>query len=239
MGQTRGFRSTILAGAAASLLACHPAAIDDSSETDVVVTRKAQDYDYSKNLTYDMPDSIADLCTIEPGKLPVPGGDAGASGRPDDAPNLDCNEITHAFDSAILAEIRRNFEALGYKRIDKASGEKPDVALLIGALSSNNWVAYTWYPWDYWYYYWPGYWGWGIYYPYYPTTSIVNYPTGSLVMDLVSIKDADSDQHRTPSIWTGYISGLLAQGEQSSAARIDKTIDQAFAQSAYLKVGKP
>ena len=238
MGQTRGFRSTILASAAASLLACHPAGIDDSSETDVVVTRRANEYDYSQNRTYDIPDSIADLCTVDASKLP--GGEAGAGGRPDDdGPNLDCNEITHAFDSAILSEIRRNFEALGYRRVDKDAGETPDVALLVGALSSNNWVAYTYYPWNYWYYYWPGWWGWGVYYPYYPATSVVNYPTGSLVMDLVSLKDVDSDLHRTPSIWTGYISGLLAQGEQTSAARIDKTIDQAFAQSAYLKVGKP
>jgi hypothetical protein len=223
----------ILMSAAACVLACHPLGIDDASETDTVVTRKATDYDYSGNRTYDMPDTIADLCTFDPSKLPDAGGEAGARALPD----LDCNEITHVFDSTILAEISREFEALGYVRVDKAAGEKPDVVMLVGALSSNNWVAYSYYPW-YPYYGYPPYYGWGIYYPYYPATSVVNYPTGSLVMELVSLKNADPEQMRTPSIWTGTLSGLLAQGDTTAASRINTAIDQAFAQSAYLKVGK-
>jgi hypothetical protein len=236
MGHT--LRSTILVTAATCLLACHPAGIDDAAETDTVVTRRAKDYDYSSNLTYDMPDSIADLCNFDTSQLP--GGEAGAAGaRPSRFPDgLDCNEITHAFDDVILAQIARDFEDLGYRRVDSASGAKPNVALLVGALSSNNWVAYSYYPW-YPYYGWPPYYGWGIYYPYYPTTSVVNYPTGSLVMELVSLKDADIEQQRTPSIWTGTVSGLLASSDTDTATRIKTTIDQAFAQSAYLKVGNP
>ncbi|MEI9947518.1 MAG: DUF4136 domain-containing protein [Pseudomonadota bacterium] len=208
MGQKRGFRSTILATAAASLLACHPVGIDDASETDTVVTRKAKDYDYSRNHTYDIPETIADLCNIDPSKFPI--GEAGAGGEgPRPSPDLDCNEITHAFDSTILAQIRRDFEALGYVRVDKDAGETPDVVMLVGALSSNNWVAYTYYPWYPYYYGYPPYYGWGIYYPYYPTTNIVNYPTGSLVMDLVSLNDADPEKKRTPSIWTGTISACF------------------------------
>ncbi|HEY0467593.1 MAG TPA: DUF4136 domain-containing protein [Polyangiaceae bacterium] len=241
MGQRLGLRSTILAAAAASLLACHPASINDASETDTVVTRKAESYDYSGNRTYDIPDSIADLCNADTGQLPI--GEAGASGsdrpgRPD-AGSLECNEITHKFDAAILKEISKNLEALGYVRVHKDAGDTPDVAMLVGALSSNNWVAYTYYPWSYYYYWWPYYPGWGIYYPYYPTTSVVNYPTGSLLMELVSIKDADTEGQRTPIIWTGAVSGLLAQGDTDTATRVNQTIDQAFAQSAYLKVGKP
>ena len=228
MGQTRGLRSTILATAAAvSLFACHPVGIDDASETDMVVTRKATDYDYSSNRTYDMADTITDLCGYDASELPNPDGAAGA--RP--SSDLDCNELNHNFDTQVLAEIRRNFEALGYVPVE--AGKTADVALLVGAVSSNNWVAYTYYPW--WFYPYYPYYGGGIYYPYYPTTSVVNYPTGSLIMDLVSLKD--TDDKRTPSIWTGAISGLLAQGDTSAAARINTTIDQAFAQSPYLKVG--
>jgi len=234
MAQSWGFRSTILASAAASLFACHPAGIDDSSETDVVVTRQAKDYNYSQNKTYDIPDEIVDLCTVDPNKFP----DAGAAGEGPTPPDLNCNEVTHKFDATILKEIEDHLKELGYTHV--ADGETPDVVMLVGALSSNNWVAYTYYPWNYWYGWWPPYYGWGgIYYPYYPVTSVVNYPTGSLTMELVSLHDADPDNHRTPAIWTGYISGLLAQGDQSSATRIDKTIDQAFAQSPYLKVGSP
>jgi len=232
-------RSTILVTAAACLLACHPSGIDDAAETDTVVTRRAKDYDYSRNLTYDIPDKIADLCDVDTSELP--NGDGGAGGaRPNPFPEgADCNEITHRFDDAILADIRRNFEQLGYQRVDKDAGQKPDVALLVGALSSNNWVAYTYYPWSYYCYYYPYYCGWGIYYPYYPTTTLVNYPTGTLLMDLVSLNDADTEQQLTPSIWTGSVSGLLADSDTDSATRIKSTIDQAFDQSPYLKVGKP
>src|SRR6478735_10727095 len=92
-------RSMILA-AGASLLACHPLGIDDASETDTVVTRQAKDYDYSRNLTYDIPDKIADLCDVDTSQLP--GGDGGAAGaRPSPFPEgAECNEITHAFDTA-------------------------------------------------------------------------------------------------------------------------------------------
>src|SRR3954468_14134276 len=81
MGQRLGLRSTILATAAACLLACHPASIDDASETDTVITRKAESYDYSRNRTYDIPDDIADLCNVDTGQLPS--GEAGARDRPD------------------------------------------------------------------------------------------------------------------------------------------------------------
>jgi hypothetical protein len=108
-------RSTILVTAAACLFACHPVGIDDASETDMVVTRKAKDYDYSRNLTYDMSDTIADLCNVDPDDLPEQNGGA-AGARP--GPELDCNELSHTFYSQILAEIRRNFEALGYVPVD-------------------------------------------------------------------------------------------------------------------------
>jgi len=239
MGQRLSLRSTILTTATACLLACHPATINDASETDTVVTRKAESYDYSGNRTYDIPDSIADLCEVDSGRLPI--GEAGASGndRPErpDAGSLDCNEITHKFDEAVLKEIRSNFEKLGYVRIHTDADNKPDVAVLVGAISSNNWVAYTYYPWYYYGYWWPYYPpGWGVYYPYYPVTSVVNYPTGTLMIDLVSVKDADPEAERTPVIWTASIAGLLAQGDTDTVTRVNQTIDQAFAQSQYLKV---
>ncbi|HYP97247.1 MAG TPA: DUF4136 domain-containing protein [Polyangiaceae bacterium] len=233
MKKTWGLHSATLIAAASGLFACHPAGIDDASETDTVITRKAKDYDYSVNRTYYVPDTIADLCKVDPDKFPI--GQAGASGD-GDLPNLDCNEITHLYDSTILDDIKRHMEQLGYERVSKEEAATADVALLVGAVSSNNWVAYSWYPW-YPYYGYPPYWGWGIYYPYYPTTSVVNYPTGTLVMELVSLKNADLGEHRTPSIWTASISGLLANGETTAATRVNTTLDQAFAQSPYLQVG--
>lgn len=236
MGRTRGFHTTILIFAAASVFACRPAGIDDASETDTVITRKAKDYDYqSANGKYYMPDTIADLCEIDPDKFPI--GQAGASGDDGRLPDLDCNEITHKYDAAILEDIESHMTELGYERVSKEDAATADAALLVGAISSNHWVAYSWYPWYPYYPYYP-YWGWGIYYPYYPTTSIVNYPTGTLSIELVSLKDIDPDQKLIPTIWSGTLSGLLAEGETTAATRINTGINQAFAQSPYLKVSK-
>ncbi len=228
----------IAAAGTLGLEACHPVSLSDSSETDTVVTIRAHAYDYAKNRTYDMPDTVADLCN----KTVTPGPDAGAAGEGGQAGTpvsdlVDCENITHSFDSLILDTVRQNLEALGYVRIAKDSGELPDVVMLVGVLAANNWFAYTYYPW---YTYYPGYgyYGWGGYYPYYPVTAVVNYPTGTILMNLVSMKDGEADQKRAPSIWLGSINGLLSSGDSTATDRITSSIDQAFAQSTYLEAGK-
>jgi hypothetical protein len=234
-------RIAVFGAGAAGLGGCHPVGISDSSETDTVVTVRAHAYDFSKNRTYDIPDTVADLCNASV-KPPPPDGGGGEGGGIPVSSLVDCENLTHAFDSVILDEVRRELEGLGYVRIDKNANEAPDVVMLVGGIAANNWVAYSAYPW---YYYYPGggywydyYYGWGVYYPYYPVTAVVNYPTGTIVMDLVSLKDADPSRKRIPSIWVGAINGLLAAGDVNATTRIQSTIDQAFAQSQYLRAGK-
>jgi hypothetical protein len=243
MRQNMPLRLAIAAVGAAGLGACHPVGLSDSSETDTVVTIRSSNYDYSKNHTYDMPDTVADLCgkTIGPPPDGGVGGEGGQGGIPV-SDLIDCEAITHTFDSLILDTVRQNLESLGYVHVAADATEPPDVVMFVGALAANNWFAYTYYPW---YAYYPGYgywydyyYGWGGYYPYYPATAVVNYPTGTVMMNLMSLKDADPEQHHIPSIWLGSINGLLSAGDVSASSRITSTIDQAFAQSPYLAAGK-
>jgi hypothetical protein len=245
MRQRLLLRTAIVAAGIAVISGCHPVGLSDSSETDTVVTVKAHAYDYTKNRTYDMPDTVADLCGKDinpPPRDAGAGGEGGQSGGTPVSDLVDCEAITHTFDPLILDTVRKNLESLGYVHVAADATEPPDVVMLVGALAANNWFAYTAYPW-YWYYPGYGYWydyyyGWNAYYPYYPVTAVVNYPTGTLLMNLVSLKDADATDHRIPSIWLGSINGLLSSGDVGATDRITTNIDQAFMQSSYLHAGK-
>jgi len=242
MRQRLLLRMAIVAAATAGTGGCHPVGLSDSSETDTVVTIRAHAYDYTKNRTYDMPDTVADLCGKELGAPPTDGGEGGDGNGTPVSDVVDCEAITHTFDTLILDTVRRNLESLGYVHVAADATEPPDVVMLVGALAANNWFAYTAYPWYSYYpgygYWYGGYYGWDAYYPYYPVTAVVNYPTGSVLMNLVSLKDADPAKQRIPSIWLGSVNGLLSAGDASTTTRITTTINQAFAQSSYLRAGK-
>jgi Domain of unknown function (DUF4136) len=232
MGEMQRWRvsvASVVPVALVGLFGCHPENLNDASETDTVITARAHGYDYSTTKTYDLPDTVADLC--EAVNTAGDAGEAGAGNRPPIG-TIDCESPTHSYDTLILNTVRQNLEARGYVQVSE--GSTPDVVMLVGTIASNNWVVYQSYPWG-WYY--PGYYGWSGYYPYYPYTTAVNYMTGTVVMDLVSLKDADLTTLKAPSIWYGAINGLLQTGAVATTTRITTNIDQAFAQSEYLEAG--
>jgi hypothetical protein len=240
----RPFVTAFCAMGALSLVACYPLTFDDAADLDMVVTRKAEHYDYSKNRTYDLPKTVIDICGVE--DIPIGEGGAGGQGSADLDEIIDCEESAHLFDDEILEAVERNLEALGYVKATGASGDPPpDVIVSVGTIQANNYVAYVSYPWwgyypsyyYYYYYWWSYYYGWWGYYPYYPTTTVVNYPTGTVLMQMLSTSDADEVNERVPVVWTGAVRGLLESSDEVTAsARINGGIDQAFAQSPYLKV---
>ncbi|MBL0342769.1 MAG: DUF4136 domain-containing protein [Bacteroidetes bacterium] len=85
--------------------------------------------------------------------------------------------------------------------------------------------------WDYYYgwYYGPGYGGW--YYPY-PVTS--SYTTGTLILNMVDNKNPNPS-NKGKIVWVGLVNGLLEGSSADYINRINKTIDQSFAQSTYLR----
>lgn len=117
----------------------------------------------------------------------------------------------------ILNMIKANMTALGWEPVE----DPADADLTLFPAAWTNTTVYYWY--DYWCWYYPYYCGYGWGYP-----SVSSYTTGTLVMTLVT--DGFIEPER---VWTGAINGLLSGG--SNTTRIKNGIDQAFAQSPYLK----
>ena len=83
--------------------------------------------------------------------------------------------------------------------------------------------------------YWPsGYWGnWtGFYYPY-PVS--YTYTTNALITDMVNLTGEEKEGEALEVIWTSYIGGPAGSSLQGDVDRMKSSIDQAFAQSPYLK----
>jgi len=142
--------------------------------------------------------------------------------------------IGHEHDAEILASIRSNFVAMGWREIVDVTNEHPDVVVLTFVLEqTNTGVAYSdwWGGWSYW----PGWpvgygpdWFWG--YPGNVTT--FTYETGTLAMVMLDIRHGDQSTRRVPILWAGAVNGALAIASVSDALA---GIDQAFIQSPYLE----
>ena len=128
----------------------------------------------------------------------------------------------------IIDAFNGHFEARGYTKV--AKGNDADIVLQLSYVNTTYYFSNTVGPW--WYGY-PGYWNWGGGGWYYPFSFYYTYSTGSIIGELVDRKSTRSDKKLT-IIWNTYISGLL-YGNNLSYFRTMDAINQAFAQSPYLK----
>ena len=80
----------------------------------------------------------------------------------------------------------------------------------------------------------PGYWNWGGWGWYYPYTFTYSYSTGSIIAELVNAMTPSMQSNKLTVVWNSYISGIL-NGNNLSLSRTMNAIEQAFAQSPYLK----
>jgi Domain of unknown function (DUF4136) len=207
-------RSALLASGLAigvGLVACYPDSISNTAESTLVVTENTDGVDYHANRTYAINQTVVDLADTLGISNPI--------------------DITPETSAAIIAAVKRNMSAYSYQEIvpDTAAGVLPDVAVLVGAVASNNWVIFRWW----WPCYWPGCfgWGWG------GGTSASNFPIGSIVMVMGDVASRDEGAQDIPIIWVGGINGLLSSSSGTEVGRINSTIDQAFEQSPYLELG--
>ncbi|MCD8043369.1 MAG: DUF4136 domain-containing protein [Tannerellaceae bacterium] len=159
---------------------------------------------------------------------------------PDSVLVIDGNErATYWTDSRadeIIGAFVRNMNSRGYTQtLDK---EEADLGLQVSYIED----AYYFYGYDdpYWWWGYPGYWypgywgGWGNWYYSYPVTYYYN--VGSLLAEMVDLRNGAQRADRTlPVIWTAYMSGLLASSNSINIQLATRAIDQAFAQSAYIK----
>jgi len=127
--------------------------------------------------------------------------------------------VKEPYNTQMLERIKSNMEILGWEETeDPASAD----LVLFPAVWTNT-TIYYWY--DYWCWYNPYYCGWGWGYP-----SVSSYTTGTLLMTLT----VDGEDYIEPSrVWTAALNGLVSGS--FNASRVNKAIDQAFAQSSYLK----
>lgn len=200
-------------GTLLGLAGCYPG---EAPVSDVIVTN----YDTAKDFkasytTFALPDTVIDV------------------GDPDDDGYI---EYDHRFDPTIKERVRSNLLALGWTEIPEdqiSDTNQPDVVVMLTALLSKN-TAVSGYP-PYW-----GWWpGWGYYPPGwgYPCCwTVVQYETGSISMDMGDYPEQGEEVLFVP--WAGRINGLLqsSSSDSQTRTRLERGIDQAFAQSQYLDI---
>jgi hypothetical protein len=200
---------------------CYPDKIDYVSEYDVAATHYDEDADFSLYTTFSVIDTIIHLT------------DDG-----EDDPNF-----SRDHDEFILGLLRDNMSNRGYTEIENPDSlNRPDLVLLVEALSSDYYSYYfydywSWYPgWDWWYPWYPGYPGYPWYpsYPWYPGY-VSSYSTGTLMIEMADTESFDPEDRTLGFVWGGLIDGLLVKSSENTRTRLETQINQLFIQSPYLQ----
>jgi len=193
-----------------TMAGCYPDGPDYVDEYDIVYTNYDENFIFAGKPTYAMPDSVVKI--------------TGAATTGDDI-----EFVNPVYANIILDRIKANMASRGYTLVGNAI--IADFVLMPSAIEVTN-ISYYYDYWGYYYgwYYPPGYGG--YYYPYYPM--VTSYTTGSLFMTLADNKN-QNPTGKNEVVWLGVVNGLLEGSSNTNfQARINKSIDQAFSQSAYL-----
>jgi hypothetical protein len=195
---------------------CYPNGPQSTSDLDLVLTNYSSTYDFSQKKTYALPDSVIDI-TGENVDNPQPG--------------FEPEFLSPVYSDAILTAIKQNMNIYGWNQVDK--NDHPDVILLVSAMTTTTvFYYYDWWYWDWWY---PGWYpGWGWYYPGYYPSYVTGYRSGSVLIQMTDPSATPQDAN-VPVSWTSIFNGLVQGSTADVVARIQKSIDQAYAQSPYLK----
>lgn len=144
--------------------------------------------------------------------------------------------INHSADHVVVDSVRAHFLQLGWIERRDPAGERPDVVILLGVSTrTETGVAYGG-----WYGAYGGmpYWGgvadptwafgapvWGVEY---------SYDVGTLVMTMIDLRAPRATTKVVPVLWIGALNGVLNGND--GVARVQRGLDQAFAQSPYLRI---
>jgi hypothetical protein len=160
---------------------------------------------------------------------------------PDKIPVLKENElgqtdVTYQDAPEIIAAVRRNMVARGYTEVTQAPGATVDLAVGMAAVSNTIQI----YSGSYCYYY--SYWYW--YYPCYPTYPYYSsYNARTFVLDIADAKaeaankPTDGGVNPAGIIWSNWLYGVVSSNYTWEVSQIVSGIDEAFAQSPYVKAG--
>ncbi len=188
------------------LSGCYPDGPENYSDLDVVYTNHQENYDFVSKSTYARPDKIVVDVKISEGETTYV-------------------YMEDKYATPILETIDNNMTKLGWTKVDISS--TPDLLLTPGLMSSTTVFYSYWYDWWYGGYY-PPNWGW--YYP--PYVSVSSYTTGNLILTISDPK-ISSPINKSPALWVASCAGVVTW--DYNVSRVTKAINQAFAQSSYLK----
>jgi len=205
----------VLGAAVLLLAACYPGGAETVEDLDSVTTKHDPAASFATLRTYALPDSIQEVAAR--GGQPLP--------------------MDHSYDTRILSRVASNLDAIGLRRVDP-SVEQADVNVLV-TFTATRYTDYTSYSYcDLW----PGWAGfggydgtWGVYYPWTTgTTYVTVIDAGSLRIDMLDQRTPNPSKKQLTAIWAASVDGVLAGDNASIVQRLEKGIDQSFAQSPYL-----
>jgi len=173
----------------------------------VVQTSKNPNANFGSYKTYYISDTIALLAT-----------------NPNDSLWFDSNA------KQLVETVKTNMAARGYTFVSN-SHSNPDLGLGLTVIKDLNiGVIYP----GYWWGYWGGcYWGYCGYPPYYGWGAVYSIPTGTIVLDMIDLKNAGTNGNLSVA-WGSVMSGGLGNTSNDLQLGIN-AINQAFDQASYIK----
>ena len=195
-----------------TFLSCYSDYGMSTKDFDVVISARDNNINFQKFSTYAMPDTVVRMTE-------------------------DNSKPNTSFDGQILKEVERQMSVYGYTRIAADPNNLPDVIVLVGVTSSDNYASGGWWGWWGWYPGWPAYpgWGpgWGPGYGY-----VYSYTTGTLLISMIDPADFDPNNKTMTLLWSGALNGVLESSDANNAGRIIDGINKLFEQSPYLNTYK-
>lgn len=194
-------------------VACQKEPYTDSDNEYLVYTTPGKGVNFASYQTFDLVDSLLVI---------------GQSAKPE------YSQSNNAL--ALIQAVRTNMENLGY--IYTPSNPDADLGIqMTFVIKTERYVQY--YNDPYWWLDYPGYWSpgfWGNYtgfYYRYPVT--YTYSTNSLMIDMVDLTAPQTGDEALEVIWSAFLGGPAGFGPVSDLDKMKASINQAFAQSSYLK----
>ena len=128
----------------------------------------------------------------------------------------------------LINQVKQNLEARGYTFVGHST--VPDIGIGFTAVKDLN-VGVVYPGW--WWGYWGCYWYYCGYPPYYGYGQIYSVPTGTLILDMIDLKNANENQ-RLDVIWSSVMTGGLGYTNDDIDLGIE-AVDQSFTQSPYIE----
>jgi hypothetical protein len=133
----------------------------------------------------------------------------------------------------LVDAVKTNMDARGYTMVTSNHGH-PDLGLGLTVIEDLNiGVVYPGWWWGYWGGCYWGYCGYPPYYPWYGGAYVYSIPTGTIILDMIDLKDAGADGKLTVP-WGSVMSGGLGNTNDDLQLGV-QAINQAFEQSPYIQ----